>query len=334
MIDVLASERQFIDHTLPVWRALPAKLRGTFYTGDPSLLPYLSARDVAGVLWRRRALDVDGTLLVASIGDCNRTRRAGSAHVVYMEHGVGQSYAGDKRTARHHSYAGGDGREHVAMILAPNEQAATRWRDRYPEMPVHVIGATRLLPAPSGDEDAAPTLAISFHWSGPIPEMRNALTHYSRELPALARRFNVIGHGHPRFAGTLQKVYQRARIEFVADVEEVARRASVYAVDNSSTLWELGRTRPVIALDAPWYRRYVFHGLRFWDAIPGPHVGGPEELMQVASRLLEGEGEDALVARESVVRSVIPYLDGAKRAARLIAAYDRGRTDAKAGESR
>jgi hypothetical protein len=244
-----------------------------------------------------------------------------------MGHGCGQSYAGDRRTARAPAYAGGSGRDGVELILAPNEMAAARWRARYPDAAVHVIGATRLLAPPQPGE---PLLGLSFHWEGGIPEQRNAWAHYRSRIGWLAARLPVVGHAHPRFAGPARRQMERSGIRFVAELEELAAIATVYAVDNSSTLWEMGRTRPTIALNAPWYRRDVHHGLRFWSHA-GRMADSPEELAAAAELLLAGELPEAKAERERICAEVIPALDGAERAGRLLTAWSRSRSEGMLG---
>lgn len=315
----MASEPHFVDHLLPVWQALPKKLRGDFLTASRPLLGYIGERIGRKAQLARSRGSEHRPMLVCSVGDLGKSRRMGRTRVAYMEHGAGQSYYGDARTAGHPSYAGGRGRERCALIMAPNEMAAERWRASYPDTPVHVIGACRVLPPPAATE---PLLAISFHWSGAMPEMQNAFSYYWPSLKALAQQLPVIGHGHPRMLGALTVRYRKAGIELVPDVQDVARRATVYAVDNSSTLYELALTRPVIAMNAPHYRRRVEHGLRFWSHIPGPQVDSPSELVTVAERLLAGRVSDAETQhRLDVARQVFPYLDGAQRASRLLVAW-------------
>lgn len=309
---MLAGEPQFAAHMAPVYEALPAEHRGDWLTAAPAMLPTLRHMGYQPHMLRAGA----GPLLVASVSDLNRARRTKCMRVAYMEHGVGQSYAGDPRTANHGSYAGGPGREHCALIMAPNELAAERWRAAYPQVPVHVIGATHKLPAPLTSE---PLLCVSFHWNGGMPEMRNAFTHYHHSLAELARELPVIGHGHPRMAGALKTRYAKAGIRWVPRLQDVARAATVYAVDNSSTLYELARTRPVIAMNAPEWRRDVHHGLRFWSHVPGPMVDDGEGLLETARRLLyEGESEAERLHRERVLADVFPPLDGAVEASTLL----------------
>jgi hypothetical protein len=233
-----------------------------------------------------------------------------------MEHGCGQSYAGDPRSARNGAYAGGGGREGVGLILAPNAFAAARWAGAYPRVPVHVIGATRVL-SPSEDP-RLPLLALAFHWTGGIPEQQNAVGHYRAWLNRLREELPVIGHAHPRYASQAERLFDGAGIPFVPDVDEVARRATVLAVDNSSILWELGRTRPVIALNAPHYRRHVEHGLRFWSHVPAAVDDGAGLLALARRYLTGGEAEEERERRERICGEVIPYVDGASRAARLL----------------
>ena len=50
------------------------------------------------------------------------------------------------------------------------------------------------------------------------------------------------------------------------DFDEVMERSTLYICDNSSTLYEFASTgRPVVVLNAPWFRRDIEHGLRFWE---------------------------------------------------------------------
>lgn len=313
----LAAEPQYVHHLGPVWAALGGEA-GCWYVHEAAGRAW-TALGAQAQRWTGR---VAGPVVVAASQDVARARRAG-ARIALMEHGVGQSYAGDPRLARHPSYAGGDGADRVSLILAPNEHSAARWRSRYPTVAVRVIGATRVLTPP--EDPRVPLLAVSFHWPGSIPEQRTTLPWYAPHLASLAARLPVIGHSHPRYESACRRAFDRAGIEYVADLGEVARRATVYAVDNSSTLWEMALHRPVIALNAPWYRRAVHHGLRFWSHVPGPQADDGAALEAHAARLLAGgETPAEYQHRAEVVAGVLTRLDGAREGARLISAWAEG----------
>jgi len=313
-MDFLASEPQYVHHLGPLWQAL-GREGGCWYHGEAARGAW-AAVGAQAEPWR----GTSAPLVVASGQDFAKARRAHVERIAFIEHGCGQSYGGDPRTARHSAYAGGDGRDAASLVLAPNETSAARWRDRYPQMPVHVIGATRLLPPPA--QPGTPVLAVAFHWSSGSREHMSALAHYRPHLAPLGNLLPTIGHAHPRFARVAERVFAQAGIEYVADIEEVARRATVFAVDNSSTLWEMAVHRPVIAMNAPWYRRNVHHGLRFWSHVPGWQVDDGEQLLRVARHLLYvGETGAEWRRRMLITSEVIPRFDGAQVGATLLATW-------------
>ena len=248
-----------------------------------------------------------------------------------MQHGAGQSYGGDIRTARHPCYPGGDDNDDVGLFLVPNEHAANRWRERYPSASVEVVGCPRLDALPReracmngghAVEKASPVVAVSFHWNyHGIPEMRSAFDYYRDAVVELSREVKVIGHGHPK-RKDLAGFYRDNGIEYVPDFDDVLRRADVYACDNSSTLYEFASTgRPVVVLNAPWYRLEANHGLRFWDASGvGVNVVGPGRPADCASSTWPTSGRAML--REEALDIVYAYRTGAaQRAADAIAAW-------------
>lgn len=134
ILDGYASAAHYAAHLVPIWDALPAEVRGAFYApraSDPWGEP-LPPR------WPR-----DRIVLVASYVDALKCR---PRSLVYVEHGAGQAYPGDARSARNPSYSGGDSLENVILFLCPSETVAARWRERYPAVPVAVVGCPKLDP--------------------------------------------------------------------------------------------------------------------------------------------------------------------------------------------
>ena len=305
-LDALAYEPQFLDHLAPVWQALPGSGR---FLVPPELLSRATGLGVAAealrVDMRRPAAgDPARRALVASYGDMKKGRRLGYGAFAFLEHGIGQSYNGDHHSRRHPSYPGGMDRADVELFLVPNETAAAAWRAAYPRATVVIVGSPRLDALPRRQPGPGPVVAVSFHPSFSFsPETKSAYGHYRLVLPELAERYRVIGHAHPRWADTMTREYRRLGIPFVADFADVCRRADVYACDNSSTLYEFASTgRPVVVLNAPWYRRTVDHGLRFWEAATvGVQVDEPGDVVAGIEAAL---ADDRQVAREAALTLV------------------------------
>jgi hypothetical protein len=340
VIDVVACEPQFVDHAAPVWRALPSGIRGRFLV-DGSLMARAEAKGIdaveidATVLRLRtpppKAEPGDGPMaFVVSIGDTKIARRLGYRRFVFMEHGAGQAYTAQPGiNARNPSYAGGIDREDVGLFLVPNEYSANLWRAAYPAANVEVIGCPKLDDLPARNLDGpAPVVAISFHWPAFVaPEAGNALGTFLPVLGDLARRYQVIGHAHPKgdWPARMEHYYRAAGIELVRDFDEVCRRADVYVCDNSSTLFEFASTgRPVVVMNDVSWRRNVHHGLRFWDAAHvGVNVDRADRLVDAVALALEDRAEQR-AARSDALDIVYVYRTGAaERAAAAIGAWSR-----------
>lgn len=266
MIDALSSAPHYRAHLLPLWEALPPEVRGERFDLD------------AGGRPRGPRPDASRAVLVASGRDMGHAFNNGYRRIALMEHGIGQSYV----DMPNGGYPGGAGRGVVGLFLSPNETAASHDRAAYPKARVEVIGDPVLDTLPRGHGDGR-TVAISFHWNWTrLPELTSAAPHYLSAFRPLMERFTVLGHGHPRMIDRLLTTYRQLGIEVVRSFDEVCRRADLYACDNSSSIYEFAATgRPVVVLNAPWYRREVSHGLRFWDAADvGRQVDEPNELVE------------------------------------------------------
>ena len=315
-IDFHASKTQYLDHLAPIWSAMPADQRGDFLAGAGSLVSERAALDY-GITTEApdRGRDRTRTVVVASYGDLRAIGRRSS---VFVEHGAGQTYYQD--APPHPSSPGGPGRDSVRLFVVPNLTVAARNSRSY-HAPNAVVGCPKLDPwhrnPPTPWTSASgrpPVVALSFRWPcGLAPECRGALDHYRTALRRVAEAFpGAIGHAHPNHHADLHQTFRTAGLEPVARFSEVLDRADIYAVDNSSTMFEFASTgRPVVVLNAPWYRRNVSHGLRFWDAADvGLGVDDPDDLVDTIRRALT-DPPDVAARRRARVADVYAHSDGA-----------------------
>lgn len=332
-IDMYASERQYVEHLAPIWKAMPPERRGAFYTRPTKGAHEQAERERVEhvTLLRKDPIPAEHRpTVVASYGDYLAVDRP---ELVYVEHGAGQRY-GPLPDPNH--YAGGPDRGRVALFLVPSERVAEINRTYHPSIPVAVVGCPKLDPWHAGDrghtwppagEPRRPVVAISFHWDFPgYPEGRNAWRYYRHGLRALVKAHpgRVLGHAHPRQLGICAPTYRSLGIEVVAQFSDVLDRADVYACDNSSTLFEFASTtRPVVFLNAPWYRREVEHGLRFWSHVRlGVQVDHPTDLVAGVARALDGPACTVDEYRE-LIGQVYAWRDGQASARAAAAICDR-----------
>lgn len=225
-------------------------------------------------------------VIVAGFADLQAIQRWRPAKIVHLEHGAGQTYEGITSP----SYAGGKHRllGTVDLFLTAGEHGAARWRDTYPDIPAVPVGAPKLdrhHRAPHGDG-----IVFTRHWDCRlVPETRSAVDHYRRALPDVIARLKadghrVYGHTHPRCPQGMRRWWEQWGAEVLADETEVFAHGGMLVADNTSMIYEFAALdRPTVCLNAPWYRRDVHHGMRFWDLIPGPQVNEPDGLHDAIS---------------------------------------------------
>jgi CDP-Glycerol:Poly(glycerophosphate) glycerophosphotransferase len=320
VIDAVATFAHYAAHLRPIWDALPESARGGFYasrSGHPWGPPL-----------RRSHVVSDRPTLVAGLVDAARLPRR---PLIYVEHGAGQTYRGDPKSATHASYSGGvDGAyANVRLFVCPSETVARRWRSAYPAARVAVVGCPYLDPWHSGRRGAPEDglVVIAWHWDcRVVPEARSAFSHYLPRLRVIvaglrAAGYDVAGHAHPRAHGPVRAVYDDLDVPYIADLAAVYDRASVLVADNSSILYEFASlNRPVVALNAPWYRRDVTHGMRFWDLIPGIDVDEPDDVVDAVIEAVTDRPSVA-ASRRRVTAAVYHRADG-RAAARAAAAVE------------
>jgi hypothetical protein len=330
-VDFYAGRVHFLDHLASIWNALPSDRRGTFWVRpDRGMLGHAERRGVAVRATERPAASPpgDGPIVVAAYSDLDRAA-ARQRPLILMEHGVGLSFP-------EHSpgYAGGRGlRSWVSLFLAPNQDIATKTARTFPEAAQAVIGTPKLDSwharslKPRSDP---PVVAISFHWQcGLCPEAGNAWEHMKSGIPALAKAFPLIGHGHPKILDELAPQYEAMGVEVVRDYEEVSDRADIYVNDASSTLYEFASLdRPVVVMNAPWFRRDVYYGIRWWDySDVGVECNEPEDLVRAVELALRDTPEQQ-AKRHAATDALYPIHDGTagQRAAEAILEHCQRRT--------
>jgi len=293
-IQFLATEPHYQEHLRPVYDALPVEVRGQFCTHPRELVP--------------------GMLTVVS--SYKNLIQTSDQPIVFFEHGSGFQY-----NVRHDGYAGAKDRDRVVLFCNTNQLVADANERSHPNIKSVIVGCPKMdelvhTPKPSG----TPVVAFSWHWEcRVVPETRSAWPYYMDELERLKPTiWAPLGHSHPRATAMVRSDYEAWGWQYTPSFKEVCAQASVYVCDTSSTIYEFAALdRPVILLNAPWYRRNVHHGLRFWDHIPGIQVDHPERLPGAIERALTDDtwGPE----RRRITELVYPYLGSAtERAAAAI----------------
>lgn len=314
MIDFYASQPQYVSHLAPLYNALAPEERGDFYVG-------LNRNELAPSGERERVLLISGRpsnaeaepVVVAAAADLWACQ---SRPAVLLEHGSGQAY----EAHRSPSYSGGPGREHVALFLCTNEMVAARNRLVYPKIESFVCGSPRLDRLVSMSYGLAPAddlVGFTFHWDyAGVPEARSTWPYWRDALPGIAASYSTWGHAHPKIARQIMPLYPQLGIQPVEDYNMMLVGPSVLCADNTSALYERAALdAPVVVLNAPWYRRNVEHGLRFWShADVGIQVDHPDELLAAIDVALV-DPSSIRERRREIAAEVYPHVGQATKLA-------------------
>ena len=296
-IDFIASRPHYADHLVPVWWALPEEVRGVFYAPS-NLHEYLGRYRILAKL----GYDPGSVLVAAGFRDIRGTRHR---HTALMEHGVGQTYGNPSP-----SYADGEGRTKATLILAPNERVASFAPKKSVVIGTPFMDEFFLRPPTRRLEDP---VAFAFHWRCSVEnEAGTAFDEYKSAVEDVAfSGLKIVGHGHPKMMKELTPFYRDRDIPVWQHFSHVMQRARLLVCDNSSVIYYFAALgKPVILLNASWWRRDVEWGLRFWDqADVGLQVDQPSDLLHVILRGLE-DNHDVRSRREEISREVVPIQDG------------------------
>lgn len=268
-IDLIASLPHYASHLLPIFQALPDDLRGEVHPPREPVQPPRAGGRAA---------------LVASWQDLKELRN--QCPIIYVEHGAGQSYGGDPRSAWQPGYSASGGGRHgetVIGYISPNQTIADRW-----SKPAVAVGCPKLDRWVGVKPHIEHSICFVWHWDCVIsPEAATAFWHYAGLLPQIVDRFeqqgfSVFGHAHPRWEGELHAPMVDAGMRVLATEAEVFAMCGMLAVDNSSLGAEfMALGRPIIWLNQPGYRYDIDHGGRFWDWTRGvTTIDTPEQLLR------------------------------------------------------
>jgi hypothetical protein len=341
----VASETHYVDHIAPVMHNIHPSFRGALIAFDRR------GGDSWGAMERAMSLGVPAYPVTglnvpkgepAGVGPgslvyvvSQRDRMAAQTifkQVVRGEHGAGQSYANVKSP----SFIGTDSHTGCVGATVPSQEAASKLRAAGFVEPICMIGCPKL-EAPmhlfQEPKNEKPIVAITFRYPGGeevCPEIGSAWPAWSSILDEIKLKYEVILHAHPRAWSAFPDLIAAARrldIPVVEDFEDVLRYADVFICDNSSAAleWLALRSGGLILMNIPSYRRWMKHGLRFWDMLSWPGVHAIDQITQVNKMV-----ELAVTQMQDETAAIAPtYYDptpeslesGAGRAAAFLEAF-------------
>lgn len=290
-IDFYSSYPHYLDHMVNIWLNLPMKYRGTYYISKNCIekAKEYGIEYVVGV-------PNENICLVSSYLDYLQTK----GDVVYMEHGIGHTYSNDNP-----SYAGGKGKDRVILFLNQHHLTQEKNLKTYPNVKGVIVGTPKMDNVKEV-EFKGKVVCFSFHWDCKIvPETRSSFEYYRKIIRELNKNkeFKLVMHGHPRENWSVAK---SLGIEFIQDIKEVFERVDVYVCDNSSSMYEFMCTgKPIILLNAPFYRKNIHHGIRFWTHIGGIQVDNIKDLLPSIQRTLSNPNEYKTI-RDEIVSELYP----------------------------
>lgn len=266
-IHALASTPQYLRHINAVFKHIDPSLKGSILTHRGANTKRLPAEDV---------VMIGGFYDIGSVSP---------QRIIYVEHGAGQNYGGDERSVGHPCYHGSRHDKRVIGYISPSQRVADSWN-----RPAFAAGVPALdeIPRRKIRFTQERTAAITFHFDARsafmAPEARSAREHYLDMLHSMvhalrADGWDVLGTWHPRDP-LGHRVWKNMQVSATSNPDAVLEQAHLLIADNTSLLYEAAYLGiPSIVLNAPWYRRDVEHGLRFWDHVPGHMVDTPEEFI-------------------------------------------------------
>ena len=325
---------RIVDHIVPIWRELPANLRGNFYVSDKEYknvlkkYPDVNFQIFEKHIWAFRR--EKGPVITSMLSGVIREIVTAKRKTILVEHGCGDTFGIDS-IKNPLSLSRKNDNLDILMYLAPGHHPAKVFKKLRPEVPVKLIGCPKMdawhirPPKPRSDP---PVVVISFTWDWQDQEwgewaktVRGTWSYYKDFLPQLKNQnWKIYGNLHPKMWSKAAVVFKDLGIPLIS-FEEALEIGDLYICDQSSTIFEFASTgRPVVLLNAPWYQKDIQQGLRFWKAANiGMQVNEPDKLISTIEMALE-DPEIIRKRRERIINYIYPVRDGtaSKKAAAAI----------------
>lgn len=298
IVDVVCTERHYIDHAAPVWAELDPDERG-YVTVSDHLHTYAATRGLVS-----SKPSPTGDVLFA-VGWSDITGWPSYRSRVLAEHGVGQAYDGGSK-----HYVGGAGREAIVdLFVLPNHVSATHQHGN-----VEVVGSVLLdeIDAASFVREPSVDATFSFHWDcDHLPETTSAWRWARDEVVAIARRRPVFVSAHPRLEDEAREWFTPRTVATTRRMTSAIRWSKCWVADNTSSMFYAAALGcPVVVLNPPAYRRDIAYGMRFWEwASVGVQCNDPAALDNCVALAIE-DPSGLREARERVIAEVFPMRDG------------------------
>lgn len=302
IVDFHASQPHYLDHLAPVWHALPPERRGSWTLGL-GVDEYAASRGITEL-----GPGIGDVVVAAAWSDARQGR---DRKCVLLEHGIGQTYEG-----RRPEYAGGTGRENIALFLAPNDRVLRANQAATPGSEHAMVGMPWMdqwfdVDDPILTYQGRGVPFATFHWAADFcNEAGNGFAYFRQAIVDMADVGPIFTSHHPR-APEIGRWFGGHGIPVVEDFAGVMRHGSVLAFDNTSVGFMFAATdRPVVVMSPPHYRRDVEHGLRFWEfADVGVQCFDPELLAEAFEKALEDPPSIAMRRRE-ITAELFPVRNG------------------------
>ena len=328
-IEFYGSMKHYIEHLVPIYNAL--KVRGPFYV-PPTLIKFAKMKGIKNPIQGDPPPVSKAPVAVASIIDLCKSYRF-PRPVIFTDHGVGFSYRLGSSCC-----PGGSGPRHrVNLFLSSNNHSARRDIIKNPETAVAVSGCSRMDRWHEQKDKLneklktkAPIIVMSTHWDCKIsPYSRSAFYHMEGAVPMLREKYGkrFFLSAHIKIQIMIREKARYYGVPFLSDFNTVLRKASLYIMDQGSTLYEFASMdRPVVAYNCPYYDKRFDgdFGMRFWEHCPGIQCDEAINMLDVVEEALS-DPIHYREMRERAVSYIYAYTDGkcAERAAKAITEWQK-----------